>query len=52
MVVRGLVGRPDGQEILRDRVEGAAADAVTLGRMLAAQLREQGADRILALSAG
>ena len=51
MVVRGLVGSPDGKEILRDQVEGAAADAVTLGRMLAAQLREKGADRILAQAA-
>jgi hydroxymethylbilane synthase len=48
MTVRGLVGRPDASEILREEVEGAAADAVALGAELAARLRARGADRILA----
>ena len=50
LVLRGLVGRPDGTEILRDQIEGPARDAATLGRTLATRLREKGADRILAAS--
>jgi hydroxymethylbilane synthase len=48
MQVTGLVGRPDGREILRETVEGAPADAVALGSELAARLRARGADKILA----
>ena len=48
MQVTGLVGRPDGSEILRETVEGAPADAVALGSELAARLRARGADKILA----
>ena len=48
MQVTGLVGRPDGSEILREMVEGAPADAVALGSELAARLRARGADKILA----
>ena len=36
MRVTGLVGRPDGSEILREEVEGSATDAIALGSELAA----------------
>jgi hydroxymethylbilane synthase len=48
MQVTGLVGRPDGSEMLRESVEGAATDAIALGSDLAARLRARGADKILA----
>jgi hydroxymethylbilane synthase len=44
----GLCGMPDGTKILRAEVTGAAHDAEALGRQLAAELRGQGADQILA----
>jgi hydroxymethylbilane synthase len=46
--VTGLVGRPDGSEMLRESVEGPATDAIALGSDLAARLRARGADKILA----
>jgi hydroxymethylbilane synthase len=48
LTVHGLVGRPDGSEILREVVEGSAAEATDLGTELARRLRARGADRILA----
>jgi hydroxymethylbilane synthase len=48
LTVRGLVGRPDGSEILREVMEGSAAEAADLGTELARRLRARGADRILA----
>jgi hydroxymethylbilane synthase len=48
LLLRGLVGRPDGSEILRGRVEGPPGEAAVLGSELAQQLRARGADRILA----
>jgi hydroxymethylbilane synthase len=48
MQVTGLVGRPDGSEMLRESVEGPATDALALGSDLAARLRARGADKILA----
>ncbi|HEV3468522.1 MAG TPA: hydroxymethylbilane synthase [Pyrinomonadaceae bacterium] len=42
-----LVASPDGAEIIRDRVEGAAADAERLGEALAARLLERGAASLL-----
>jgi hydroxymethylbilane synthase len=44
----GLVGLPDGSRLVRDRIEGAAADAEGLGRALAEQLLGRGAAAILA----
>ena len=44
----GLVGEPDGREILRSNIRGAAESAEELGSALAQQLRDQGADAILA----
>lgn len=46
--LRGLVGRPDGTEMLRAEVSGPAAEAEALGIALAEDLLSQGADKILA----
>jgi hydroxymethylbilane synthase len=48
LVMRGFVASIDGREMLRAEVSGDAADAETLGRLLADRLIAQGADRILA----
>jgi len=48
LYLRGLVGEPDGSEILRAEVRGSSARAHELGVELARKLLEQGADRILA----
>jgi len=42
----GMVGRPDGTEVLRERAAGQ--DYEELGRMVAEKLLKRGADRILA----
>jgi hydroxymethylbilane synthase len=47
VALEGLVGAPDGSEILRDRVGGAAWSAEDLGRQLAERLLAKGAERIL-----
>ncbi|MCP4391047.1 MAG: hydroxymethylbilane synthase [Gammaproteobacteria bacterium] len=47
LFVRGLVGEPDGSEILRAEVRGHSDQAHELGVELAQQLLAQGADRIL-----
>ena len=44
----GVVGRPDGTRLLRAATSGPLQDAEKLGEGLAAQLRDQGADGILA----
>ncbi|HUV22132.1 MAG TPA: hydroxymethylbilane synthase [Gammaproteobacteria bacterium] len=46
--LRGLVGQPDGSEILRAEIRGSSAQAHELGVELAQQLLARGADRILA----
>ncbi|NND67005.1 MAG: hydroxymethylbilane synthase [Halioglobus sp.] len=46
--LRGLVGRPDGGEILRAEATGPAANAEQLGVQVAEELLEQGAGAILA----
>jgi hydroxymethylbilane synthase len=48
LYLRGLVGEPDGSEILRAEVRGNSAEAHELGVQLAQQLLALGADRILA----
>ncbi len=48
LYLRGLVGQPDGSEILRAEIRGSASQAHDLGVQLAQQLLAQGADRILA----
>jgi len=45
--LRGLVGEPDGSEILRAEIRGSRAQAHQLGVDLAQQLLARGADRIL-----
>jgi hydroxymethylbilane synthase len=48
LYLRGLVGEPDGSEILRAEIRGASSRARELGVELAEQLLSRGADRILA----
>ena len=47
LIVRGLVGRPDASEMIRETVEGDAREAVALGVALGRRLLERGADEIL-----
>jgi hydroxymethylbilane synthase len=47
IVLRALVGRPDGSEVLRETGEGAVSDAAKLGAEVARRLLARGADRIL-----
>jgi hydroxymethylbilane synthase len=46
--LRGLVASPDGRRIARGEVRGDAASPERVGEALAAALRGQGADEILA----
>ena len=46
--LRALVGDPDGREMLRAELRGAASDAQAIGIRVADDLKAQGADRILA----
>ncbi|MSQ51705.1 MAG: hydroxymethylbilane synthase [Betaproteobacteria bacterium] len=46
--LRGLVATKDGRTVLRAELRGSPKDAESLGGRLSAQLRESGADRILA----
>lgn len=47
VVIDGLIGRPDGSEILRDRRRGPAADAERIGAELAEVLLGRGGAQIL-----
>lgn len=47
LYLRGLVGRPDGSEVVRAEIRGPAAQAEQLGDRLAEQLLAQGAETIL-----
>ena len=47
LTLKGLVASVDGQQIVKDTVIGAAADAEKLGAELASILRKQGATEIL-----
>ena len=47
LFLRGLVATQDGLTVLRAELRGEPGNAEVLGAKLAAQLREQGADRIL-----
>ncbi len=46
--LRGLVANPDGNAMVKAEVSGPSASPEELGTRLAAELRAQGADRILA----
>lgn len=46
--LRGLVGFPDGSEVIRGEISGKAEDAVTLGERLADDMLGRGAREILA----
>jgi hydroxymethylbilane synthase len=46
--LRGLVGSPDGGQMLRDEIRGAAEDGEAMGVALANRLLAAGADKILA----
>ena len=46
--LRGLVGSPDGERMLRDEIEGDVNDAESMGITLANKLLAAGADKILA----
>jgi len=48
LYLRGLVGKPDGTLLLQATTVGNPSQAEALGEALAAQLRQQGADRLLA----
>ena len=48
ILVRGLVGRVDGSEIIRGEIAGPPEDAAHLGQVLAEDLLARGADAILA----
>ena len=50
--LRGFVALPDGTRMARAEREGSPADPEALGRQLAADLRAQGADEILAALGG
>jgi hydroxymethylbilane synthase len=47
ILLRGLVGRPDGSLIVRGDISGRPEDAEELGRVLADDLLGRGADTIL-----
>ena len=47
LFLRGLVGYPDGSQVIRDEIRGDPAEATTLGIALAEQLLESGAGAIL-----
>ena len=51
LTILGLVGRPDGSEIITDRASGGVGDAAQLGIALADALLHRGAGAILAASA-
>jgi hydroxymethylbilane synthase len=48
MRIRGYVGSPDGTRTVRGALEGSVSDAEAIGIALANELRESGADAILA----
>jgi len=48
VIMRGLVGRPDGSELIADQISGAPSEATALGLKLADALLARGAGAILA----
>ena len=50
LIMRGLVGRPDGSEVLVDRASGPDGNPAQVGIALADALLRRGAGAILAAS--
>jgi hydroxymethylbilane synthase len=48
LVLRALVGRPDGSEVLRESGEGSLSDGARVGAEVGRRLMARGADKILA----
>jgi hydroxymethylbilane synthase len=48
VVLRALVGRPDGSEVLREEDQGSIEEAARVGATVAQRLLARGADKILA----
>ena len=51
LVLEGFLGLPDGSRLVRERVEGATADAPGLGRALGERILAHGGREVLALLA-
>jgi hydroxymethylbilane synthase len=51
LALEGFLGLPDGSRLVRERVEGAAADAPALGRALGERILARGGREVLALLA-
>jgi hydroxymethylbilane synthase len=51
LVIEGFLGLPDGTRLVRERAEGATADAAALGRALGERLLARGGREVLALLA-
>lgn len=49
MTLNGLVARPDGSEVVRDRRSGPSLDAELIGQQLADELLARGAERLLGI---
>ena len=47
LTVRGFIGAPEGDEVYRDRIDGDAAEAESLGRTLAGRMQASGAGPLL-----
>jgi hydroxymethylbilane synthase len=47
VLLKGLVGAPDGSLIISEHMKGTRKDAAQLGEQLAQQLIDKGADQIL-----
>jgi hydroxymethylbilane synthase len=50
LTIEGLVGAPDGSQLLRHALEGTTEDADAVGNALAEELLRQGADRLLSFT--
>lgn len=51
IVIEGFLGLPDGSRLVRERAEGAAADAAAVGRALGERILARGGREVLALLA-
>ena len=51
LAIEGFLGLPDGSRLVRERAEGATADAATVGRELGERILARGGREVLALLA-